>query len=200
MKKLAVFVFAFILLVLLFLNRQQCNNTKYISDTIVRTDTLILHDTIIVTKEIKVKEPAKIVYLKVPADVDTPEILKNYYSVTFRDDTLVNDKSLFFRLQQEITKNNVRSQRIEFYDFENTQVITQKTTIKEQIPAPKWYVGGFATFSTDFKHASLGAKLMYKSNNNVCVSLGCGFNRTCFIDLSMPLKNIVKPFKFSKNE
>ncbi len=164
------------------------NNVELGNDTIKITDTLIQYDTIIVTKEIKVKEPAKIVYLEIPVDVDTPEILKNYYSVTFRDDTLVNDKSLFFRLQQEITKNNVKNQKIEFYDFENTQVITKETTIKEQIPAPKWYVGGFAMFSQN--NQAFGVKLSYKTKKDIILSGAYGTNKTIMVDGVIPLNKL----------
>ncbi|MCF6184236.1 MAG: hypothetical protein L3J56_06360 [Bacteroidales bacterium] len=188
---------AIIVTVIFLFNRKGCNTltTELNADTITVTDTLILKDTVFIKKEVKVKQAAKIVFVDVPAETDTAEILKKYYAKVFRDDTLMNDSSLFFRLKQIISKNDVIKQEIEVHRFDKTKVITKETTIKVPVPAPKIYAGAFTILSQN--KAVIGGKITYRTKKNYLISAGYGTNKTVLIDAVFPL-NLIFTKKMKK--
>jgi len=183
---------AIVVIVIFFLNKKGCNmlTTELQNDTITVTDTVTEFDTTYIEKVIKVKQPAKIVNTDLPFDIDTAEILKKYYAKVFRDDTLMNDSSLFFRLKQTITKNDVVSQEIEVHDYDKTKVISKETTIKVPVSAPKLYAGVFTVFSQN--KAVIGGKLTYRTNKNIYLSAGYGTSQTLLLDISIPVNLFTK--------
>ena len=175
---------------LLFLSKSNCKPlyTDTQRDTVTVINTVVLRDTVFILKKIKVKQAAKIIYVEVPADVDTAEILKKYFAHVFRDDTLKNDSNVFIRLQQEITENDVIKQTLEVHDFENTIVINKETTIKVPVNSPKFYMGAFTLFSGNKAYA--GLKATFKTKKNIMISAGYGTQNTVFADAVIPINNL----------
>lgn len=71
--------------------------------------------------------------------IDTMAILKDYYSIYFYDDTLMNDTSAFIRLQSHTIENKLHYGNLYFQNKRAKQIITTITP-----PAPervKWFVG-----------------------------------------------------------
>lgn len=182
-----------LVIVVVLLDTNGCTGDSYEQDTTTVIDTTEFIDTIPYYDTITVKPASTIVYVDVPADVDTAEILKNFFAHVFRDDTLKNDSNVFIRLRQEITENDVIKQILEVHDFENTMVITKEIKITVPVPAPKFYVGAFAIFSEDC--SVIGGKLMYKTQKDIFFSAGYGTKETIYIDVSIPINKL-----FTKNK
>lgn len=170
------------------INQTTCSDYTTLNDTIEIFDTIEILDTILYYDTIPVKPASTIIYMDVPANVDTAEILKIFFAHVFRDDTLKNDSNVFIRLQQEITENDVIKQILEVHDFENTMVITKEVKITTYIPAPRLYIGAFAIFSEDC--SVIGGKLMYKTQKDIFFSAGYGSKETIYVDVSVPINKL----------
>lgn len=170
------------------INQTTCSDNITLNDTIEISDTIEIFDTIPYYDTIPVKPASIIIYVDIPANVDTAEILKKYFAHVFRDDTLKNDSNIFIRLEQEITENDVIKQILEIHDFENTMVITKEVKITTYIPAPKLYIGAFAIFSEDC--SVIGGKLVYKTPKDIFFSAGYGSKKTIYVDVSVPINKL----------
>lgn len=196
-----IFILSILVIILLFIflsspDKKGCfkSSSETKPDTTTVIDTTIFIDTIPYFDTIPVK-PAiknKIVYVKVPADIDSSKIAIKYFAHVFRDDTLKNDTNIFIRLQQEITKNDVINQILEVHDFKKTHVITKEKTITVTGRLPKLYIGTFVLNNTELQNTVIGAKFMYKTKNNIFISGGYGFPKTIYFDAAIPINKLFK--------
>jgi hypothetical protein len=88
--------------------------------------------------------PAKIVYVEVPAKVDTGEILRQYHAEVFGRDTLANDSSVLVILDWMITKNRPVFFKPEIANRKPV-AINHYTTYTFENPPVNKYFAGFST-------------------------------------------------------
>ena len=100
-------------------------------------------DTVWLTKEKIIKEyvpvPGPIEYRDVPSEVDTTEILKDYFAVRSYIDTIALDSIGFVKIDDKISKNMLESRNV-FYQYHIPTVY--ETTIVKEKPRNAVYLGG----------------------------------------------------------
>jgi hypothetical protein len=104
--------------------------------------------------------------------IDTMAILKDYYSIYFYDDTLMNDTSAFIRLQSHTIENKLHYGNLFFQNKRAKQIIT---TITPQAPERnKLYLGLGVNFLPD--SPGLSGNVLLTTKSKMAVSAGYDFN------------------------
>lgn len=155
------------------------------TDTIIKIDTVKRVDTVKRIDTVFVKPAETIIYVEIPQNIDSLEIAKQFFAQVFREDTLVNDSNLFFRLQQLITQNDVKEQIIDYEIYQKEKIITETKTITVDDPDPKHYIGAFAF--TNFEKVAPGVKFMIRTEKDAFYSVGAGY-QVFYVDASVPLR------------
>lgn len=151
------------LLYIIFLH--ECRSPVEPEVLIERHDTTI-YDTIYDTIIIKEPYPEEII---LPSDtffkyheVDTPYILRDYFSKVYYDDTLKNDTSAFIRIMDTISRNRLQHRKLIYKNNRPTEIKYTTTIInpKKNII----YVGGSLGFCEDNFNVSAGLFLKTKKD------------------------------------
>jgi hypothetical protein len=126
-------------------------NTKYVPKWRIRTETI--HDTI-------------------PADIDTLEILKDYYAKYFYSDTIQLDTLGSIVINDTVTRNLISMRDIE------SNILIPTTTITKEIYLNKreFYWGLGVQGRTDQLNY-VGGEFMYKTKNKQQYGIGLGLNQ-----------------------
>ena len=143
-----------------------------------RTYTIIKHevDTVLVPVQQVVYRNGKdiyrenVIYVNIPSNVDTNEILKNYYSqVVYKDTLKLNDSLGYISVVDTLFNNTILSRKWESY--------VNKFTIKETLylredPRLQLFVGGFGGFNSGLNSIYLGPTVMLKNKKENTFNLG----------------------------
>lgn len=150
------------------------NGKPYIVLSVKHDTTYIKHDTTIY-KEGKDIYHDRIVYVNIPANVDTGQILKDYFAKVPYSDTLVldNNKSTVV-INDTISKNRIFNRR--FKASLVSQSIHDTTTL---LTPPVWqmYWGLTAGFDNGLLNY-VGPTLMYKTKKDDVYQLSAGYSVT----------------------
>jgi hypothetical protein len=195
-KTIIIFILGFIILGMnLFTSNDgdkkiiKVNGRKYqVVKTIV--DTQYVNTTKIVYKQGKTIYKEKPVYVNVPGDVDTSEILKDYYSKVFYSDTLKLDENLgTITVKDTIYKNSIYNRQ---WTANVNKISIKQTDIVEELPKNQLLIGGTGVV-LNINNAYIGPSLMLKTKKDtyINVSVGVGFNKTMVYQVG-----IHKPIKF----
>lgn len=128
-----------------------------------------------VKKEIVYRDGKKIPYAvevirEVPANVDTPAILKDYYSRFFYRDTFKLKDSLgYFVINDTVTKNKIASRKIE----SSLKIPTIKEIVYLKELTNDFYVGPSLQIGNSI---SLGADAHLKTKKEMLFGFGVGVN------------------------
>lgn len=150
----------------------------------IDTEIITIHDTIHddSTYEVLIPKPYP-VYKDTGSikwkDVDTSEILKDYYTKYYYIDTLKDDTSAFIQINDIVTENKLQDRKL---IFQNRKPIIINTTITNigEIPSTKFYLG--AGFKTDINpilnnpQININALLVMKKRWAYEVEVGFPFN------------------------
>lgn len=144
-------------------------------------DTIINHvtDTIIdyVPKYIPVKSTDTV---KIPIDVDTLSILKDYYTKYLYTDKVTVNEYGFGTITDTITQNRIVSRSI-LWDLEIP--IIQETIIVKDPPKNQMYVGGGVGFGTPDFISNVNTGILWKTKNDKIYGLNVGLsNQPVLID------------------
>ncbi|MBS4056493.1 MAG: hypothetical protein KGZ82_04160 [Bacteroidales bacterium] len=85
--------------------------------------------------------PIKIVYVEVPAKVDTGEILRLYHAEVYGRDTLANDSSVFVAVDWMVTKNRPVFFKPEIANRKPVAINHYTTYTFENLPENKYFAG-----------------------------------------------------------
>ncbi len=137
-----------------------------------RDTTYITRDSIIYKKGKDIKVEVKVpVY--VPANVDTQEILKDYFSRRFYIDTLDLGQKSFVIVKDTITENKILSR---VFESSITERIINDTLFLVEPPQRQMFVG----FQMGFDKKDIinygGLSLIYKDKKDKLFGLGLGIN------------------------
>ena len=153
-------------------NTIKVNGKKYEVVDHKRDTTYITRDSIIYKKGKDIKVEVKVpVY--VPANVDTQEILKDYFSRRFYIDTLDLGQKSFVIVKDTITENKILSR---VFESSITERIINDTLFLVEPPKRQMFVG----FQMGFDKKDIinygGLSLIYKDKKDKLFGLGLGIN------------------------
>ena len=148
------------------------NGKKYEVVDHRRDTTYITRDSIVYKKGKDIKVEVKVpVY--VPANVDTQEILKDYFSRRFYIDTLDLGQKSFVIVKDTITENKILSR---VFESSITERIINDTLFLVEPPKRQMFVG----FQMGFDKKDIinygGLSLLYKDKKDKIFGLGLGIN------------------------
>ena len=148
------------------------NGKKYEVVDHRRDTTYITRDSIVYKKGKDIKVEVKVpVY--VPANVDTQEILKDYFSRRFYIDTLDLGQKSFVIVKDTITENKILSR---VFESSITERIISDTLFLVEPPKRQMFIG----FQMGFDKKDIinygGLSLLYKDKKDKIFGLGLGIN------------------------
>ena len=113
----------------------------------LKDTTIYLHDTLLAEK------------LK---DVDTANILREYYAKNvYKDSILFQDSLGWIKVEDTISENNVKTRK---YDYKVvSKIITKETILREKLK-PHYYVGLNSDLSPSFIYTSSNRKFAFSSS------------------------------------
>lgn len=116
----------------------------------------------------------KFIHDTIPADVDTADILKDYFASYYYSDTLKLDSLGNIVLNDTISQNKIVSRN----RINNIIIptVTKEITIKEYINRRELYYG-LGLQGTTNELNFLGADLMYRTKKNTAYGLSLGINQ-----------------------
>lgn len=126
-----------------------------------------------------------VVYVDVPKDADTTEILKDYFSKVTYDDTLKLDENLgFISVKDTIFKNSILSRK--WTTSINKMYIRDSIFLKE-LPKNEFFIGGIIGYGNSVPY--IGPSLLFKNKKEDIYNLNIG------LDLN---KNLLYQVGFAK--
>jgi len=164
-------------LVVIILLMRQCDGKKPVIKTIVETKETVKWDTIKVPEITYVpKWKTKIVRVTdtIPNDIDTMEILKDYYAKYFYTDTLDIDSIGNIVINDTITQNKIFARKPKV----NIQIptITKEIVITKVISEREFYYGVGLQGSTDQLNY-LGGEFLYRTKKKNAYGVSLGINQ-----------------------
>lgn len=164
-------------LVLIILLMRECDGEKPVVKTIIETKETVKWDTIKIPEITYVpKWQTKIVRVTdtIPQDIDTMEILKDYYAKYFYSDTLNIDTIGNIVINDTITQNKIFARKPKV----NIQipVVTKEITITKIINEREFYYGVGLQGSTDQLNY-LGGEFLYRTKKKNAYGVSLGINQ-----------------------
>ena len=164
-------------LVVIILLMRQCDGKKPVIKTIVETKETVKWDTIKIPEITYVpKWKTKIVRVTdtIPNDIDTMEILKDYYAKYFYTDTLDIDSIGNIVINDTITQNKIFARKPKV----NIQIptITKEIVITKVISEREFYYGVGLQGSTDQLNY-LGGEFLYRTKKKNAYGVSLGINQ-----------------------
>jgi len=164
-------------LVVIILLMRQCDGEKPVIKTIVETKETVKWDTIKIPEITYVpKWKTKIVRVTdtIPNDIDTMEILKDYYAKYFYTDTLDIDSIGNIVINDTITQNKIFARKPKV----NIQIptITKEIVITKVISEREFYYGVGLQGSTDQLNY-LGGEFLYRTKKKNAYGVSLGINQ-----------------------
>lgn len=112
------------------------------------------------------------VYVEIPNDVDTTEILKDYFaSVTYKDTIKLNDNLGEIKLTDVISKNRIQDRKFEANVKQ--QIIRDSIILKEKVRR-QLYIGINSSFTSQNFVNSVGTGFIYKDKKDKVFLFGVG--------------------------
>ena len=109
------------------------------------------------------------IYTEVPADVDTNEILKEYFAkVVYKDTLKLTDSLGYITLQDTITENSIWSRR---WDTHVNKITIKETTYLKELPKNRFYYGVFGGYNNNVK-LYMGPYLSFEGKKDKGFTIG----------------------------
>jgi hypothetical protein len=116
------------------------------------------------------------IYIPVPQDVDTAEILKDYFAKNVYKDTLkLKDSMGYIAITDTITKNSIASRQ--FKANVKQMVIRDSVILKEKL-RNQLYIGGNLGVTNNGVFNYFGPSLLLKTKTDKIYNIGAGINNT----------------------
>tara|TARA_R100001369_G_C3290509_1_gene163802 strand:+ start:128 stop:739 length:612 start_codon:yes stop_codon:yes gene_type:complete len=111
-------------------------------------------------------------------NIDTSEILKDYFASYSYFDTLYND-SITIRIKDTITQNKIKSRSIEYDLLIPTTIITRDSIVRKR----KFYLGIGASGTTS-QLTNVSGEILYTGRKKIGIGVGLGLNQDFNVILS----------------
>jgi len=131
-KNISPYIIVIAILVVIIILMKECKRCP----TCPEPTTTVIHtrdtvwDTIRLTSVVYKPLPKETIWVEVPADIDTNEILKRYYAKLYYEDILKDDTSAYIFIKDTITQNSIYTREWEFINRRPT-IINTTTTINQ---------------------------------------------------------------------
>jgi hypothetical protein len=139
-----------------------------------------IRDTQYITKTHTIYKPGETIYVEkpiyvdVPSDVDTGEILKDYFAkYTYKDTIKLEDSLGTVQITDTIQKNKIVSRT---FKSNINQVHVRDSIIVKELPKPQLYVGGIIGADRKVGFNYFGPTFVLKTKSDNMYSLGVGLN------------------------
>jgi len=156
---IAIILFCIILLL------QHCRHCPPCPEMSVQT-IIIPGDTIPKPYPVITPVPDSIIYVPIPANIDTQAIIQSYFSHTYGTDTLANDSAIFISIDWHIFQNRLQS--IKPYIANRRPLLIQNFSPTPQ-PKNRYYLG--LTVSGNKSSFGLGPSATLLTSHNTAYSL-----------------------------
>lgn len=114
------------------------------------------------------------IYVPVPVDVDTLEILKEYFAKNVYQDTLrLKDSMGFIAINDTISKNTILSRT---FKANVNQMVIRDTTILKEKARNQLYIGGNLGVENTGAINYFGPSLLLKTKTDKIYNIGAGIN------------------------
>lgn len=114
----------------------------------------------------------KTIYVDVPSNVDTNNIIRNYYSqVVYKDTLRLSDSLGYISVVDTIFNNSILNRKWESYVNKFT---VKETLYLKQDPRLQFFVGGFGGYNSGLNSVYLGPTIMLKNKKENTFNLGVG--------------------------
>jgi hypothetical protein len=140
-----------------------------------------IRDTQYITKTQTIYKPGKTIYVEkpiyidVPSDVDTGQILKDYFAkYTYKDTIKLEDNLGTVQITDTIQKNKIVSRT---FKSNINQVHVRDSIIVKELPKTQVYVGGIIGADRTVGFNYFGPTFVLKTKSDNMYSLGLGLNR-----------------------
>ena len=139
-----------------------------------KVDTVYTEVTQTVYRDGKTIYRDKPVYVNIPANVDTNEILKDYYAkYTFKDTLILKDSLGYIALIDTIFKNNIYKRT---WDAHVNKLTIKETFYLKDPPRVQVFAGGVVGFDNANIINFAGPTLVLKDKKDHLYSLGIGYS------------------------
>ncbi len=133
------------------------------------------------------------IYVTIPSNIDTNDVIRNFYSKNVYEDTLKLKDSLgYISIRDTIFKNNILGR---FWDTHINQMIINDSLIVKELPKMKFYMGGIIGVNKDKYMNFIGPSILVKNKKDCVFSLSAGFDDSKTISIQ---GGIYKEIKFGK--
>ena len=138
------------------------------------TDTQYVTKTQTIFKEGKTIYVEKTIYVDVPSDVDTAEILKDYFAkYTYKDTIKLEDSLGTVQITDTIHKNRILART---FKSNINQVHVHDSIIVKELPKNQVYVGGIIGADKKVGFNYFGPTFVLKTKSDHMYSIGVGLN------------------------
>lgn len=182
-----------VLLVIILLLRMCSGNGNHQTDkkikiggkkyTIVKhtTDTIYTPVKQIVYRDGKTIYVDKPIYVEIPGNVDTNEILKDYYTKYPYVDTLIlKDNMGYVKITDTIFKNGIQNR---IWDAKINKITIRDSIFLKEDPKRQLFIGGILGFDKVNFVNFAGPSLVFKDKQDKLYSLGVGYNNSKTISI-----------------
>lgn len=183
-KNVSPYIIVILVMVIALILTKQCHRCPVCPEPTVQiiTETDTVYDTIEIVKTIYKPLPKDTVYIEIPSDVDTTEILKDYYAKKYYNNIYMDDTSAYIAIEDTIFKNELYTSKLTFVNrrptaINSTTYITQYDTCK---PCKSFNMGfgGFVGFSKPYFISGGSIMLTTNKKDSYTVSVGYMFNES----------------------
>lgn len=121
------------------------------------------------------------VYINVPENVDTNEVLKDYYAkYTYKDTLNLNDSLGYITVIDTISKNKIFKRT---FDAHVNKITIKDILIVQTPPTNQFFIGGVAGFDKVNLVNFVGPSLLFKTKKDKMYSLGIGYSNAKTISI-----------------
>lgn len=170
MKKKINFPLIIVSIFIILYFYKSCNPDTVKTEIIIETDTIIVKDTIIDTIQTEPTLITEYIYIPKNIDIDTPNIIRRYFSKKLYSDT-IKDENFLIVINDTLYQNEVFSREVYKELYKDTVFIYEKVKMvnTDSIPADNYLSAGIVLTT----EKNLYGNLYYTKNNN---TYGIGYN------------------------
>lgn len=165
----------FIIMLVLFLQRCGAGGgTK----TVATHDTINTHtyDSVEKIVRIKVKLPADSFIVKIPANIDTAQILQRYFNEYYYSQKIVSDTNMVATITDTLSQNRITGMGFTYKwlkPITNTTIVNNTTTVLQ--PKRALYIGAFIQANTTGTQLGCGPQIQFATKKNTLYNAGYDF-------------------------
>lgn len=182
-----------LVLIVVILWMRACTERPISQEPIITTTTITNYDTLFSTTPVYVPKYIKrIIHDTLFENIDTNEILKDYFSTYYYEDKIDND-SVKIWINDSISKNKIASRNLSYNIIFKTKTNIITYTLTKPSPQKREFYYGFGLGLTQQGFNYIGAEFMFKPKKPQLIGVGVGINNNL-----VPAANMKMLWKIGK--